>query len=133
MRNMTLLFKKIMGINNKLPEYDLSKDEFKGTVIETETFLTDASNVDITDELHYRRRQGTEKKISGNIHSIWSDGTVCLFRQSDQLNMLFPDFSFVTLRSGMTTKRIYTRYTKIIDSIYYSDGLTGGGGKECTV
>jgi hypothetical protein len=123
---MMLSLRKILGLNNKLPEFDLSKTEFEGRTALTDTYLTEAENLDITDSFHIRRRQGVTKKITGDIHSLWSDGEICLYRQGEYLKRMLPDYTSTTLRSGLTTKKIRMDFLSLIGKVYYSDGYATG-------
>jgi len=126
MQKMTLALRKILGLNNKLPEYDLSKTEFEGRTGFTDTFLTEAENLDISDLGHVRRRRGVTKKITGNIHSLWSDGEICFYREGEYLKRLYPDYTYSTLRSGLTSQKIRMEFLSLIGKIYYSDGIDTG-------
>jgi hypothetical protein len=126
MQRMMLALRKILGLNNKLPEFDLSKTEFIGRTAFTDAFLTEAENLDITDSFHIRRRQGVTKKVTGDIHSLWSDGEICLYREGEYLKRMLPDYTSSTLRSGLTTKKIRMDFLSLIGKVYYSDGYATG-------
>lgn len=126
MQLINLLLKKLKGRNNLQPAYDLAKYDFVGRTVETETFLTEAKNVDISDMFHVRRRQGCSLKYTGAPHSLWSNGTICLFREGTYLKRFLPDYSAVTVMSGLTTKTIPMSYLEVIGKIYFSDGINNG-------
>lgn len=126
MQRMMLALRKILGLNNKLPEYDLSKTEFEGRTGFTDTYLTEAQNIDVTDNFHIRRRQGVIKKITGDIHSLWSDGEICLYREGEYLKRMLSNYSSTILRSGLTTKKIRMNFLSLIGKVYYSDGIDTG-------
>jgi len=126
MQRMVLALRRLLGLNNLLPLHDFAKTEFVGRTGVTETFLSEAENIDITDEFHVRRRQGATKQVTGNIHSLWSDGEICLYRQGTNLKRLFPDYSNDTLRSNLTSLRARMEYLSLLGKVYYSDGIDTG-------
>ncbi len=126
MQYMNLQLKQLRGLNNILPPYDLSRTEFIGRVGVTSTFLYEAKNVDITDAFHIKRRKGYEKKYEGNVHSLWSNGEICLFREDEQLKKLNKDYSIDILAYGFTTLKVRMYYVDLVDKIYCSDGIKSG-------
>ena len=126
MNRMTLMLRKILGLNNKLPLQDLSKTEFEGRTGFTDLYLTECENIDISDNFHIRRRRGTTKKITGDIHSLWSNGNICLYREGEYLKRMYADYTSAILRSGLTTKKIRMEYLSILNKVYYSDGYATG-------
>lgn len=127
MQRMVLSLKKLLGLNNIFPEYDLStKIEFVGRTAHCDTFLKEADNVDITDEFHVRRRDGFDQKVIGNIHSLWSNDNICLYREGSYLKQLYSNYTSVTLRSNLTTLSAPMSYLSLVDKIYYMDGIDTG-------
>lgn len=117
-----LLLKKIKGLCNILALHDLSITEFFGRTGVTETFLSEAENIDITDAYKVRRRQGSARVTVTTPHSLWSNGNVCLYRSGDSLYQLNQDYSSVALWSGLTTQSLRMYYVEIAGLIYCSDG-----------
>jgi hypothetical protein len=127
MQRMVLSLRKFLGLNNLLPDHDLVKKlEFIGRTAHCDTFLLEAENVDITDEFHIRRRNGFDNKVVGNIHSLWSDGKICLYREGVYLKRLYTNYTPEILRNNLTDKRIPMVFLSLIDKVYYSDGIDTG-------
>jgi hypothetical protein len=124
---MILSLRRILGLNNKLPEYNLTGNvEFVGRKAYTDTFLTEANNVDITDQFQVRRRDGMDRVVFGNIHSIWSDGNVCLYREGTTLKLLSESYSYITLRNDLTSLKVPMNYLSLLGKVYYTDGYSNG-------
>ncbi|MBF0568364.1 MAG: hypothetical protein HQK95_05795 [Nitrospirae bacterium] len=111
--------------------------EFKGlaNVLPPErigfSYLSSALNVDIDDSGLIRRRPGYKKVYEGAVHSLWSDGRVCLFCQGGQLmELLAPEttggpYAGRCLRQGLTSGQRMA-YLSLNDTVYYSDGIVTG-------
>jgi hypothetical protein len=120
----SLTIKQFLGINNVLPADKLifpSKDE-RGVF---ESFQQVASNVYVDDALKLRTRPGSTRVQSGPVHSVWSDGAICLFRQGDSLKRYFGPTTVTTLRSGMAGSNRMA-YLSLNGNVYYSDGVHTG-------
>lgn len=60
----------------------------------------------------------------GNIHSLWSNGSVCLFVEDGTLYRMGVDFTKSVLRSGLSNHRM--SYTSFNDRVYYCNGFQIG-------
>jgi hypothetical protein len=119
--NFTL--SKFKGLNNQLPLHDMAGYALPSV----ESYLQAAQNVDITDANHLRRRAPATRVVSANIHSLWSDeATVCLYRQGADLKRLNTDYSSTTLATGFVTQTVPMNFLKLVNKVYYADGLANG-------
>jgi hypothetical protein len=107
------LFEKFRGVNNVLAEDSLFHPE-EGV------FLRAAINVDIDNAFKIRRRKGYRRVVPGQIHSLWSDGDICLFREGTALKRLFEDWTTVTLRNDLGGD-LPMSFLSHDGKIYYSD------------
>lgn len=103
---------KFAGINNKEPAYRLRDDE-----------LTVAINADIDNTGKLSRRDGANRIYTGDCHSLFADGDICLFRSGSGLYRLFPDYSAKLLKTGLTGRTVYHAMP---GRIYFSDGSFSG-------
>jgi len=88
-----LEIESFLGINN-------TTDPAKTPVTRRGAFLVAGENVDIDDEKMVHRRKGFCRVLSGDIHSLWSNGNICLFVQGPELKRLWPDYTTTTLLNG---------------------------------
>jgi len=118
-----ITIKDFLGLNNVLPAEELQvKEGFKTTGY----YLNKATNVNIDNRNKVKRRNGYDLKYAGDCHSMWSDGSICLFRSGSDLQTLSEDFlSATTLRTGITGS-LNMAYLSLNNKVYYSDGnITG--------
>lgn len=113
--NKSIIYDKFLGRNNIWSETSLGM-----------RWLTIAANVDIDDSSKIRRRRGREKKYSGDVHSLWSNGAICLFREGTALKRFWTDYTTSTLRNDMTDEKIQMAYSSVGGRIYYADGADKG-------
>ena len=87
--------------------------------------LAIAHNVDVDDENMLHRRLGYVLKYSGDCHSLWSNGTVCLFVKSGTLYSLDPDLVTTTaLKTGLSDNRMeYTDLDAMV--VFTNDEIIG--------
>jgi hypothetical protein len=90
-----LEIESFLGINN-------TTDPAKIPVTRRGAFLVAGENVDIDDEKMLHRRKGFDQVLSGDIHSLWSNGDICLFVEGPELKRLWPDYRATTLLNGGT-------------------------------
>lgn len=84
--------------------------------------LQQASNVEIDNSYAIRSRSGFDNVLSGtDIHSLWSDGDTCLYVDELTLTKLYPDYTTLALRSGLTHAARMS-YAPNNDRVYYSNG-----------
>ena len=113
-------------------------DDFRGlrNNVGPNTFLpgdlTEATNIDIDDALNAHRRKGYSSVVTSAIdRDIWSHGKVCLGVGSNALKLVHPDYSTVTLRTGLTPERPLA-YASLGERIFYSNGVELGCVQDST-
>jgi hypothetical protein len=85
-----------------------------------------AENVWIDNTMHLQSRtDGQTVRVSGNIHSIWSDGTTFLYMLGDTLYSLDKYYASTALKTGQTYGRRMS-YSTFNDRIYFSNGIDIG-------
>lgn len=87
--------------------------------------LTLAVNIDLDDSGRAARRAGQTLRVAGAAHSVWSDGTTCLFVRDDALVRLSPGWTTTILADGITSGRPMA-YLAHDGRIYHSDGDIAG-------
>lgn len=115
-------FKSFAGLRNTLPAERLHSLPTR----DNQTCdLTQAVNVDIDNSGQIARRVGTTQKVAGAAHSLWSVGDDCFYVQGSSLKRLNPDFSSVTLATGLTLD-LPNNYAEANGRIYWSNGMQTG-------
>ena len=113
-----------LGVNNVASDYELPQGS-----------LRDAVNVDITLAGSARRRKGrTSRYSTGEVRSLWSDGTTLYGITSSGLvyftRAVSGTLTPTTIRSGIPISRplAYLDYRSPLDRnrVYYSNGLVTG-------
>jgi hypothetical protein len=113
-----VVFNGFRGINNVLPEDALfTKDG---------TYLRTALNVDIDNAFKIRRRKGYGSLLPGQTHSLWSDGSTCLFREGTALKRLFDDFATTATLRNDIGGNLPMAYVSLDGRVYYSDSVVTG-------
>lgn len=85
------------------------------------TPLAAAENVIINNNMKPETRLGYNRIMAGeSTHSLWSNGTICLFVEADKLYMLNDDYSLTTIRAGLTIGARMS-YKQWGDRIYYTN------------
>ena len=97
---------------------DVSSDRFEAGDLEA------AVNVDIDDSGKLSRRDGYLSKLAGNIHSLWSNGTLCLFVSNGEMKRLNDDYTATVLRTGLSNERM--AYVEVNGRVYFSNGVDTG-------
>ena len=88
--------------------------------------LTTALNVDIDDEENINRRKGFSTVMTSAVdRALFAAGPLCLGVGSNALKQVLPDWSTITLRSGLTANRDLS-YTPVGARVYYSNGVELG-------
>lgn len=106
-------------------------ENFKGlrNTVEASKFdlgdLAAALNVDIDDELAIKMRRGQHPVLTGDTHSIWSDGDRCFAVIDDVLVEVLPDFATRTVRAGMTPK-LPVAYAAVPGRYFWTNGKDRG-------
>lgn len=106
---------KFRGLNNLLSE---SKQSF--------SWLLQGENVDITDTFGFRLRAGSQKQVTIDGHSLWSDNNIRLCRQGANLKRIYTDLTILTLRSDLSTNPLPMFYLSLLGKVFYSDGRDTG-------
>jgi hypothetical protein len=83
-------------------------------------------NVDIDDKGFLLRRKGhSAVVVAGVDRDLFAAGGVCLGVGGDALKQIMPDWSTITLRTGLTPARALT-YAALGTRIYYANGVESG-------
>jgi hypothetical protein len=97
-------FSRFRGINNiddPVRLFDIDQREASGS-----TSLAAATDVYVDETNMIVQREGFVQKTSGSIHSMWSNGTMCLFMEGTALKGLATDLTTKTVvRAGLTANR----------------------------
>lgn len=108
------------GLNNRIHPLRVEVDPETGI-----QDLAIAYNVDHDATGRISRRRGWEAtETTVACHSLWSDGTVCLFVTGDALCTLASDFSYTAIRQVTEGARV--SYAKVADKVYYANGSENG-------
>ena len=109
------VFENFAGLrNNVSPEQFAPGDLVTGT------------NIDLDDGLNIHRRYGYGAPVvSGVDRDLWSSGPVCLAVGSNALKQILPDYSTITLRSGLTASQPLS-YAAVGDRVLYANGVESG-------
>lgn len=103
----TVSLTSFKGLNNVLPPERTTPD-----------YLKEAENVDIDKSGGIRKRKGYALKVSGNFHSLWSNGGDCLAVKDGTLVRIRNDYSTTNLVSGIGDERIV--FEKVDNAIFYT-------------
>ena len=88
--------------------------------------IVQGNNVDIDNSYAISSRSGyTSVKAGTDIHSLWSDGTVCFYVDSQTLYELKTDYAVSSIRADMAVKSRVS-YAKMNDRYYYMNGHQSG-------
>jgi hypothetical protein len=107
-------FGAFAGIRNTVPAERLESAD-----------LTAAVNVDIDNGGRAQRRPGTEMRLPGPAHSLWSQGEHCLFVRGDTLHRLHLDYAMSILATGLTPD-LPMNYQEVNGRVYWSNGVETG-------
>lgn len=106
-------FRTFKGINNIESPWELKPDE-----------LQTATNIDITKAGRLKRRNGRDKVINGNFHSMFSTPWIWLAVKDDDLVMVNPDLTLTTLRYDVGNNEM--SYAVANDTVGYTNGMVVG-------
>jgi hypothetical protein len=87
--------------------------------------LVAAVNVDLDNGGRALRRPGTEMRLPGPSHSIWSNGEHCLFVRDSTLHRLHPDYNMSIVATGLTPD-LPMNYVDMNGRVYWSNGAQTG-------
>ncbi|MBF0345271.1 MAG: hypothetical protein HQL06_13710 [Nitrospirae bacterium] len=139
MKTQKLTHKGFKGLSNVTP-YNSTNSQ--GVASPELAYLKSAINVDIDNAGVIVSRPGFMRIYAGKVHSLWSNGKICLFRHGDTLKQLFmhPSYSSEetppvtqgvapydvrTLASGIAGN-LRMSYQYIAGRVYFSDAATTG-------
>lgn len=86
--------------------------------------FTKAVNVDIDKTFKPSRRDGKEKKLSGDFRSIWTGGVTLAVKDGNLVSINPDTFSTALVKSNVGVSRMY--YAEIGDKVYFSNGTVMG-------
>ena len=94
------------------------------------SFLSECRDTDVTDDMMPHRRTGFSSPSFPGIlvHSLWSNGEVCLFIQGSDLKRLNLDYTAQTIFPGAGPSRMV--YVDVNGKIYLTNGATIGYFRE---
>lgn len=104
-----ITFKVFKGINSVEESWELKPDE-----------LQVATDVDITKAGRLKRRDGTNKVVSGDFHSMFSTPWIWLSVQDNNLVMINPDLTVTILRYDVGDFDM--SYAVVNDTVGYTNG-----------
>lgn len=88
--------------------------------------LVTATNVDIADDLGISRRKGYSAPVTAAIdRDLWASGAVCLGVGSNTLKQVLPDYTTVSLRTGLSPSRPVS-YASVGGRVFYSNSVETG-------
>ncbi len=109
----TITLSSFSGLNNILPP---ERTDPK--------YLKTAMNVDIDRSGGVRKRKGYTKVLSGDFHSLWSDGNDCFAVRDGDLVRIYSDYSTDTVLSNVGLSRL--SYERAEGKIYFVSKETKG-------
>ena len=108
-------FREFRGLRNNVDARDFTPGD-----------LEVALNVDVDDGDNVDRRYGFGTVVvTGVDRSLYATGPICLGVGSNALKQILPNYSTVTLRSGLTPGRDLS-YAAVADRVYWSNGVELG-------
>jgi hypothetical protein len=115
MAETALKWKSFKGLNTRQRPEELKPEE-----------LSIARNVDIDDAGRLTRRDGYDdiSTLTGNYHSLWSDGSICLVVKGGNLYQVNTDWSETTLRINVGDSTM--AYVSVNGTVYYTNGVVIG-------
>ena len=87
--------------------------------------LVDCQNFLIGNSGELLSRPGCELKVSGTVHSVWSNGTVMFYRMGTGLYQYTSTGNSLLLRNDIVQTRPVS-YCNVGDTVYYCDGAING-------
>ena len=126
-------FKAFAGINNIDPSFrlpqNIQNENFIGVIADLETI----ENLDIDNAYSLKTRPGTVKKVTGvDMHSCWSNDSICLFVDGSKLYLLMTDYSITELKDGLVPGASMV-YQEVNDRVYMTNGTFIGYYKDMAI
>ena len=113
-----ITFKEFDGLRNTTAPERLSPADLQVAV-----------NVDIDDSKRITRRTGRTSRLAGGMHSLWSDGAICLAVQGTTLCRINAEgastYSKSVLRTGLTAGARMS-FWSVAGVVYYANGFEKG-------
>lgn len=106
-------FRNFLGINNMA-------DPLRIPIVKGGAFLEVGENIDIDDDKMMHRRKGFDAVLSGNVHSLWSNGQVCFFCEGTNLKRLYEDYSTEIILGGINSGE-RMNFVESDGTIYFSN------------
>jgi len=106
-------FRNYLGVNNMA-------DPLRIPVGKGGTYLEVGENIDIDDDKMIHRRKGFDPVVSGDVHSLWSNGKVCFFCEETNLKRLYEDYSTETILGGINPGERMS-FLDVAGTIYFSN------------
>ena len=108
-------YANFQGLRNTVSAESFSKED-----------LVTALNVDISDDLGISRRKGFSAPVTAVVdRDLWAAGSLCLGVGSNALKLVNPDWTTITLRSGLTASKSLS-YAIVGDRVFYANGVELG-------
>ncbi len=124
MKNL-VFFRGSTGLNNLVDPIRVGLNEDTGI-----SDLAEAFNVDIDDSGRVSRCKGfTATGRTESTHSMFALKQMCLYVSGTALFRLFPDYSRLGIRSGLTPDA-YMDYAMVNENVYYLNGHESGVVKD---
>lgn len=107
--------KSIKGTDNTSDPSTLQIDRYGGL------YVREVSNIDIDDDGKSHRRIGSTSVFSGVVHSMWSNGKICLFVTGTDFKKLNTDYTSTVLVEGVdrTDRMAYVSWNDL--KIFFSN------------
>ncbi len=105
----------IKGTDNTSDPSTLQIDRFGGL------YVREVSNINIDDDGKPHRRDGSSSVLSGVVHSMWSNGKICLFVSGTDFQKLNTDYTPTVLVTGVdrTDRMAYVSWNDL--KIFFSN------------
>lgn len=130
-----LLFeiKGFSGVNNIDPDWRMPVAQVDKPHIGVVADMGTIDNLDIDNVNSLKTRLGSVEKITGtDIHSLWSNGSVCFYVDETTLYSMSALYAGTALKTGLTPNARMT-YQEVNDRIYMTNGTWIGYYKEGTI
>ena len=114
------LFSAITGLNTVTDPTRINFDPESGI-----SDLGVAVNVTIDQTGWIGRREGYTSIFSGNCHSLYSNGSLCVFVSDSILYQLLPNYASTVIKAALVSNEKMA-YTDINGSFYYTNGIDYG-------
>jgi len=111
-------FSDCAGIDNKTDTIRLGS---KKTKINN---IVAATNADVDNNRMVSRRAGYTELTTGNFHSLWANGAICLVVEDSILKRMYEDYTRVNIKTGVNGR--WVSYVDHNGIVYATDGIIIG-------